>query len=107
MANALFDIPRTAKKGEIITVKIVLSHIMETGYRRDISGKSIPRNIIKSLTCTYDGAEILRIELTQAIAANPYFGFTTTATHTGPLTFEWHDDESQTYTERFMLEVAG
>lgn len=107
MANALFDIPKSARKGEIITVKAVLSHIMETGYRRDISGKPIPRNIIRTLTCTYDGAEIFRAELTQAIAANPYFGFTTLATRTGPLIFEWHDDEGMKYREQFLLEVTG
>ena len=106
MANALLDIPKSVKKGEIFTIKIVLSHIMETGYRRDISGKVIPRNIVTALQCTYDNAVILKTDLTQAIAANPYFGFTATATRSGPITFSWRDDEGQTYTQEFILQVV-
>ena len=106
MTNALLDIPKSVKKGEIFTIKIVLSHIMETGYRRDISGKVIPRNIVHALHCTYDNAVVFKADLTQAIAANPYFGFTTTATRSGPVIFSWRDDEGKTYTQESFLQVA-
>ncbi|MGL4494922.1 MAG: thiosulfate oxidation carrier complex protein SoxZ [Beijerinckiaceae bacterium] len=107
MANALYDIPRTVKQGEFFTIKIVLSHVMETGYRRDISGKEIPRNIVRELVCHYDGAEIFRADLTQAIAANPYFGFTTVATRSAPLIFTWHDDAGDKVREEFPITVSA
>ena len=106
MANALLDIPGTARKGEIITVKVVLSHIMETGYRRDISGKPIPRNIVTWFSCTYGGEEVFRCEMTQAIAANPYLGFTTRATASGPMVLTWQDDEGVRYREEIAIRVT-
>ena len=106
MANALIDIPASVKKGEVFTVKIVLSHIMETGYRRDITGKVIPRDIVRRFTATYDGAEIFAVDLTQAVAANPYFGFTTIATVSGPMVFSWVDDAGVAEREQAMIRVT-
>lgn len=106
MANALLDIPGTVKKGAIFTVKVVLSHIMETGYRRDISGKPIPRNIVTAFSCHYGGVEVFRAEMTQAIAANPYLGFTTVATVSGPLVLSWVDDEGIGYREEIVIKVV-
>ena len=106
MANALLDIPGTARKNEIITVKVVLSHIMETGYRRDISGRPIPRNIVRWFACTYGGAEIFRCEMTQAIAANPYLGFSTRAERSGPMVLIWQDDEGVNYREEVFIRVT-
>ena len=107
MANALLDIPKSVRAGEVFTVKVVLSHVMETGYRRDISGKVIPRNIIKWFSCSYDGEEIFRCDMTQAIAANPYLGFTTIATKSGPLVMVWEDDEGVRIREEAQITVAG
>lgn len=107
MGNALLDIPKSVKAGEIFTVKVVLSHVMETGYRRDISGKPIPRNIIKWFACTYGGAEVFRCDMTQAVAANPYLGFTTIATVSGPMVMIWEDDEGTRATEEVQITVAG
>lgn len=106
MANALLDIPKTARKGDIITLKALVSHAMETGYRRDISGAVIPRLIIHTFTCRYDGAEIFRAELFPAMAANPLIAFTTIATRSGPLVFTWVDDAGVTITETADLVVT-
>lgn len=107
MSDALLDIPTKVRAGEIFTVKVVLSHIMETGYRRDISGKVIPRNIIKWFSCFYGGEEVFRCDMTQAIAANPFLAFTTIATQSGPLVMRWADDEGTAYKEEVMIEVSG
>ena len=92
MSDALIDVPASVKKGEVFIVKVVLSHIMETGYRRDITGKVIARNIIRRFTADYDGAEVFAADLTQAVAANPYFGFAVVAGNSGPMVFRWVDD---------------
>jgi sulfur-oxidizing protein SoxZ len=92
MARALIKVPPKAKRGEVIEIKTLISHIMETGFRRDNVGKPIPRNIITAFTCTYNGEEIFRADLHPAIAANPFISFFTTATESGTIAFEWTGD---------------
>jgi sulfur-oxidizing protein SoxZ len=107
MANALIDIPKTVRRGEPFTVKVVLDHIMETGYRRDISGKPIPRNIVRWFAASLGGEEIIRIDLTQAVAANPYFGFRAVANVSAPLVMVWEDDAGAKYREEIAITVTG
>lgn len=92
MARALINVPKTAKRGQIIEIKTLISHIMETGFRRDNVGKLIPRNIITDLVCTYNGEEIFRAGLYPAIAANPFITFFTVATESGTIAFKWTGD---------------
>jgi sulfur-oxidizing protein SoxZ len=92
MARALINVPAKAKRGEVIEIKTLISHIMETGFRRDNVGKPIPRNIITQFTCTYNGEEIFRADLYPAIAANPFITFSTVATESGTIAFEWTGD---------------
>lgn len=97
--------PDEAKKGEIVDIKAILRHPMETGYRVDRVGKKIPRNIVTEMTVTYGGTEVLRWRLQPGIAANPYVGFSTVATETGELVFTWTDDQGQVVSERRTLTV--
>ena len=92
MASALINVPKKAKRGEIIEIKTLMSHIMETGYRRTASGEIIPRDIITSFACRYNGVEIFRADLFPAIAANPFMTFFTVATESGKFDFEWIGD---------------
>jgi sulfur-oxidizing protein SoxZ len=92
MASALINVPAKATRGEIIEIKTLMSHIMETGYRRTATGDLIPRNIITSFTCRYNGAEIFRTDLFPAIAANPFITFFTVATESGKFDFDWIGD---------------
>ena len=80
MAAALINVPKSAKRGEVIEIKTLMSHIMETGYRRTASGDVVPRDIITSFSCRYNGAEVFRADLFPAIAANPFITFFTVAT---------------------------
>jgi sulfur-oxidizing protein SoxZ len=92
MAAALINVPAKAKRGEIIEIKTLMSHIMETGYRRTTTGEVIPRDIITSFTCRYNGEEIFRVDLFPAIAANPFISFFTVATESGKFEFNWIGD---------------
>jgi sulfur-oxidizing protein SoxZ len=92
MASALINVPAKAKRGEIIEIKTLMSHVMETGYRRTAAGELIPRNIITSFSCRYNGAEIFRADLFPAIAANPFITFFTVATESGKFEFDWIGD---------------
>ena len=93
MASALINVPKKAKRGEIIEIKTLMSHVMETGYRRTATGEVVPRDIITSFACRYNGVEIFRADLFPAIAANPFISFFTLATESGKFEFEWAGDK--------------
>jgi sulfur-oxidizing protein SoxZ len=92
MARPLINVPKSAKRGQVIEIKTLVSHIMETGFRHSNTGERIPRDIITNFTCRYNGEEIFRADLFPAIAANPFLTFFTVATESGTLHFEWTGD---------------
>ena len=106
MPSALINVPAKAKRGDIIEIKTLMSHIMETGFRHTATGEVIPRDIITSFTCRYNGKEIFRADLFPAIAANPFITFFTTATTSGKFEFEWIGDNgfSETASASIVVE---
>jgi sulfur-oxidizing protein SoxZ len=90
--SALINVPPKARRGDVIEIKTLMSHIMEPGYRRTAAGDILPRDIITSFTCRYNGAEIFRADLFPAISANPFFSFFTVAKESGKFEFEWIGD---------------
>ena len=105
MASALINVPARARRGDIIEIKTLMSHIMETGYRHTAAGEVVPRNIITSLTCRYNGAEIFRADLFPAIAANPFITFFTVATESGVIELAWTPDHGETVTQKANITV--
>jgi sulfur-oxidizing protein SoxZ len=105
MARALINVPKTAKRGQIIEIKTLIAHIMETGFRRTETGAIIPRNILTELVCTYNGDEIFRATLYPAVSANPFITFFTTARESGTLTFKWTGDHGFEQTETASITV--
>ena len=106
MARALVNVPKTAKRGEIIEIRTLISHQMETGYRPGPNGRILPRDIITRFTCTYGGAEVFSADLFPAMAANPYVVFTTVATESGTITLTWSGDNGFSQTETVSIEVT-
>jgi len=105
MARAIVSVPKTARRGEIIEIKTLAQHAMETGFRRTQLGEVIPRDIIRSFVCLYEGEEIFRAELHPAIAANPALTFTTVATRSGTLEFKWSGDNGYSLTQTARITV--
>jgi sulfur-oxidizing protein SoxZ len=106
MASALINVPKNAKRGDVIEIKTLMSHIMETGYRHTAEGEVVPRDIITSFACRYNGTEIFRADLFPAISANPFITFFTVATESGKFDFEWTGDRgfSATATASIVVE---
>ena len=105
MARALINVPAKAKRGEVIAIRSLISHIMETGFRHSTTGQAIPRDIITTLVATYNGAEIFRAELSPAIAANPFLTFYTVATESGTIAFRWTGDNGYDVSEQATITV--
>lgn len=104
--RSMVNVPKTARAGEIVEVKAMIAHPMETGYRTGTNGAAIPRNIITRFVCLYDGEEVFSAELFPAVAANPLIAFTTVAVRSGTLTFTWSDDSGATHTANAEIVVA-
>lgn len=105
MAKPLISVPALAKRGEIITIKTLISHVMETGYRYSTVGVHIPRDIITRLVVTYNGDTIFSARFYPAIAANPFLSFHTRATESGTLTFAWTGDNGFAARESVEIKV--
>jgi len=105
--RALINVPKTAKRGQVLEIKTLVSHVMESGFRHGTNGKDIPRDIITSFSCKYNGEEVFATQLFPAIAANPFLSFCTVATESGTLVFSWTDDEGNVQVESARIEVEG
>ena len=103
---ARIQVPKETKRGQLITVRLAIQHPMETGFRYDNMGRVIPKNVVNTLTCRYNGAEVFRAEMGSGISANPYLQFYTRAEATGEMVFEWVDDSGERGSERVAVTVV-
>lgn len=105
MANVLVNAPKTAKRGSVVEIKALILHPMETGFRPGTMGKIIPRNIIERFIATWNGTEIFDMEMSPAIAANPFVSFFAVASETGTVGLRWTGDEGFVVEERVVITV--
>ena len=99
-------LPKQAKKGEVIELKTLIAHVMETGLRKDASGKIVPRKIINKFTATFNGKVVFEADWNPAISANPYQSFFYKAKESGEFVFAWKDDDGSTYETKNKLTVG-
>ena len=110
MARTLINLPQAPRRGELIEIRALIQHPMETGYRPGADGKVLPRDIVRRFSCRFDagaGSElVVSADLFPAIAANPYLAFHMVATGSGMLSCTWEDDNGFAQTETVALKVA-
>ncbi len=99
-------VPKSASAGEVITLKTLISHQMESGQRKDSDGKLIPRSIINRFTCDFNGQNVIDVKMEPAISTNPYFEFEALVPEAGEFTFTWYDDDGSTYTDSKPIEIV-
>lgn len=92
--------------GEPVTIRTLVSHIMESGMRRDADGVTVPRKILNRFTCMFDGELVFDCDLGPGMAANPYIEFTARLPRSGTLTFAWTDDDGSTITAQEAVTVG-
>jgi sulfur-oxidizing protein SoxZ len=105
--TARIQVRQRARRGEIVDVRIVIQHPMETGFRYDALGRQTPRNVIHTLTCRYGGAEVFRAEMGAGIAANPFLRFFVRARESGEIECRWVDSENVAGIASAHLTVAA
>jgi sulfur-oxidizing protein SoxZ len=99
-------VPKTASAGEVITIKTLISHKMESGQRKDSDGKAIPRQIINKFTAEFNGQPVFSADIHPAVSANPYLEFTAKVSESGKFTFTWLDDDGSVYTDEQEIAVS-
>ena len=99
-------VPKTASAGEVVTIKTLISHKMESGLRKGKDGNLIPRQIINSFTCEFNGEPVFSADVHAAISANPFFEFTAKVNESGTFVFTWVDDNGDVYTKESKITVS-
>lgn len=90
-------VPKTASAGEVVVIKTLINHVMESGQRKDAQGNTIPRQIINRFTCEFNGEMVIDVHMEPAISTNPYFEFEATVPASGTFKFTWYDDNGSVY----------
>jgi len=103
---ARVQVPAEVKRGEPIEIRVAIQHPMETGFRFDLMGRAIPKNVINLFVARYHGAEIFRAEMGSGVAANPFLQFYTIAEASGDIEFSWVDDAGVSGSDRVAVNVV-
>src|SRR5262245_18311641 len=99
-------VPDAAKAGDLIEIKTQISHVMETGQRKDADGKVIPRSIINFFSATFADNEVFKADLQPGISANPYPYFFMKVPGAGEFDFTWVEDGGNKVVEKIKLNVT-
>jgi sulfur-oxidizing protein SoxZ len=97
---------KEAKKGDLVEVKALVSHVMETGLRKDAAGNTIPRKILNKFNCTVAGQQVFSADFEMAVSANPYIQFRFRAEQSGPVVLAWTDDDGSTIVGEETITVS-
>jgi sulfur-oxidizing protein SoxZ len=92
MTLARVQWPDPIRAGDVVKVRLLIQHPMDTGYLQDLTGRLVPRNVIRQLTCTLGSQVVLRVQPSSGIASNPYFEFYLRAVETAEFRAQWWDD---------------
>src|SRR5579863_7358722 len=98
-------LPATAKAGEIIQVKTLISHDMESGQRKNADGNVVPRKIINRFEARFNGYLVFAADWHPSISANPYQSFFAKITESGEFAFSWIDDDGSIYKATAKISV--
>jgi predicted secreted protein len=99
-------VPRTARLDEIIAIRTLISHPMETGLRLNAFNTWIPLRIVEEFECRFEGTLVFRARPYPAIATNPYFAFHDRVRGSGVYAFRWLDTDGSVYTNSASLALA-
>jgi sulfur-oxidizing protein SoxZ len=91
---------RAQAQGNNAIVRVLMSHEMETGQRKDAAGKIIPAWHISDVTASHNGKQVLSAEWGPAVAKNPFLQFTIKGAKAGDkVTVTWKDNRGDTRTD--------
>ena len=106
MASIRLAVPKTAAAGEIIEIKALIQHDMESGHRRGSRGEVIPRDIITRFECSLDDDIVFAADFHPGVAANPILAFYARVDASGTFVFRWTDQHGESWSDSARIEVT-
>ena len=95
---------RASVVGDSTEVKVLMSHEMETGQRKDAQGQTIPAWFIQSVTATYNGKTVLAAQWGPAVSKNPFLAFKFSGGKVGDkVTITWTDNHGDKRTDEALI----
>lgn len=92
--------------GEVIELRTLITHAMETGTRRDADGTLVPRNILHAFRAEFEGEVVFEAAFEPAISANPFLQFSFAPPRSGTLRLVWRGDDGTEATVQEEITVA-
>ncbi len=106
MAKPRIKVPKKASAGDVIKIKALVSHTMESGQRKDKEGNVIPQKIINKFECTFNGTSVFGCDIDPAVSANPFLEFRAKVAESGTFKFMWTDDDGSVIEAEKSIEVS-
>ena|SRR6516165_2563239 len=105
-AKPRIRLPDSVTIGEIIEIKTLMAHPMETGARRNADGTLVPRLLLHTFEARFQGKEVFRAALHTGTAANPFISFFMKVPGPGEFEFIWIEDGGGRTIERKTLKTT-
>ena len=95
---------RATMAGDKVEVKVLMSHEMETGQRKDSKGQAIPAHFIQTVTAVHNGKVVLQAEWGPAVSKNPFLSFKFAGGKPGEkVTITWTDNKGEKRTDEATI----
>ena len=95
---------RVAERDGVVNVRILMSHEMETGQRKDSSGNLVPAHFIRNVVATYQGRTVLSAQWGTAVAKNPFLEFSFKGGKKGEkIAVTWEDNKGEKRTDEAII----
>lgn len=95
---------RAKAEGDVVDVRVLFGHEMETGQRKDASGNLIPAHFIQNVTATYQGRTVLSAQWGPAVSKNPFLSFKFKGGKAGDkVKVTWTDNKGQSRTDEATI----
>ncbi|WP_309638877.1 thiosulfate oxidation carrier complex protein SoxZ [Methylibium sp.] len=95
---------RATENGGVVDVKVLMSHVMETGQRKDTAGVAVPAHFIQTVSATYNGAMIMEADWGPAVSKDPFWNFKFKGGKKGDkVTVKWVDNKGDSRTDEAVI----
>ena len=99
---------RATLQGDVVDVRVLMAHPMETGQRKDASGKLVPLHFIQTITAQLNGKTVFSADISQAISRNPVFAFKVKGAKAGDkLAITWEDNTGDKRTDEAVIRAGS
>jgi sulfur-oxidizing protein SoxZ len=95
---------RAAATGDKVTARVLVSHEMETGLRKDAAGKVVPALFIQTISAVHNGKTVMSAQWGPAVSKNPFIQFTFTGGKAGEkIAVSWVDNTGDKRTDEATI----